>query len=157
MPAPAPAPASASAPKRHLGLLFGALDADGLILLLAFGLQWTPPRLFSVTALLHDRARYADRLVRVRGKLVPRTLVQVGTPCHTQFTLGHEGTQLRVNFPECVVPDTLRDWPPSAPEVTAEGVLEPDGHFEASQLVARSYGGYEMRQHPSPLRTFKAE
>jgi cytochrome c-type biogenesis protein CcmE len=44
-----------------------------------------------------------------------------------------------------VVPDTFRDMPGMDVEVTAEGKLDPEGHFEASQIFAKCPSKYEMK------------
>lgn len=118
-----------------------------------------PPLHLKLGELLEQRATHLGRTVRVRGELVPGTLKVAHEQCQTRFTLSDGGARLAVHYGFCVVPDTLRDRPGFRPEITAEGKLESDGHFEATILMAKTGGPYEMKQRAassgSPLQTLE--
>lgn len=133
------------APKRHLGLLVVSLVLSGAIDAVALSYRSPVVWRLSIGALLRNKARYAGELLRVGGVLVPGTLVQTDAPCSARFNITDGASSLPVNFPDCALPDTLRDRPFLRPEVTAEGVLAPDGHFEAKRLLVKVASPYEMR------------
>ena len=59
---------------------------------------------------------------------------------------GVQGAPLKVQYAQCVVPDTFRDVKGVEVEVTAEGRLAEDGHLEASKIFAKCPSKYEMRE-----------
>ena len=56
------------------------------------------------------------------------------------------GVELPVSYAQCVVPDTFRDVKGVEVEVTAEGRMTPDGHLEASKIMAKCPSKYEMKE-----------
>jgi cytochrome c-type biogenesis protein CcmE len=54
--------------------------------------------------------------------------------------------EVEVRYPQCVVPDTFRDVPNMDVDVTATGKLAKDGHFQASQIMAKCPSKYDMKQ-----------
>lgn len=147
-PAPtAPAPLLRPAAKRSVGLLVGLLiiGAGILTVVLTTGRDaqiYARP----VNELVDQRDKLAGRPVRVEGDLKKGTLVKRDQPCEYRFTLTRSGTELPVRLPQCVVPDTFRDMPGMDVVVTAEGTLDPAGHFEASHVMAKCPSKYEMQE-----------
>jgi cytochrome c-type biogenesis protein CcmE len=95
------------------------------------------------------QARIADlgpRQVRVMGHLVSGTLVRRDTPCEYRFKMTKGDAVLPVSYAQCVVPDTFRDVKGVEVEVTAEGRMTPDGHLEASKIMAKCPSKYEMKE-----------
>jgi len=125
-----------------------------------------------VSSLNKPKSRYArtvseflahptrDESVRIQGALVPGSLVQRSDPCEYRFRLVDRWSpsadagpsaaraELSVRYPYCVVPDTFRDAPGfELEQVTVEGKLCGSCHsFEASQIVAKARGPYEMKE-----------
>ena len=94
------------------------------------------------------QAKVADlgpRQVRVMGHLVSGTLVHRESPCEYRFKMTKGDAVLPVSYAQCVVPDTFRDVKGVEVEVTAEGRMTPDGHLEASKIMAKCPSKYEMK------------
>lgn len=145
--ATSPAPLVAkSKPNRHVGLLIGLVVMSATILLVVFsGFKQAAVYSKGVDELLRERTRLESRTVRVLGMLVSGTLARRSDPCEYRFKMQKNDTELTVYYPQCVVPDTFRDVSGVKVEVTAEGQLQPDGTFKASQIMAKCPSKYEMR------------
>src|SRR3954471_10013123 len=92
---PAGRPEPGPAPRRkkgNLGLLIGLLVMGGGILTLVFT-SFKGSAVYSkgVDDLLREKAKYADRSVRVEGTLVKGTLVRRDQPCEYRFTIEKKG------------------------------------------------------------------
>ncbi len=136
-----------ASPRRNLGLLLGLLVVCGGILTLVMT-SANQAAIYSVPTdeLLANTAEYSNRNVRVEGMLVKGSLKQRAEPCEYRFSIETNGKRLPVRFPQCVVPDTFRDVPEMDVQVTAEGRLSAEGHFEATQIMAKCPSKYEMQQ-----------
>jgi cytochrome c-type biogenesis protein CcmE len=130
-------------------LLFGILVAGTSALLLVFG--WSEPKLVharSVSAFVAHPVR--DRPVRLDGALVKGSLCKISEPCEYRFRMVDRfqpgpPAELSVRYPGCIVPDTFRDLPWLDVQVSVTGKLCATCHdFEASQIMARCPGKYEM-------------
>lgn len=134
-------------PRRNLGLLAGLLVVMGGILTLVFT-SVDDAAIYSVTTdqLVNNKSDYEDRNVRVEGDLVNGTLRFRKEPCEYRFTMEKNGEKIPVRYPACVVPDTFKDVPGVEVQVTAEGKLSPEGHFEATHIMAKCPSKYEMEQ-----------
>lgn len=143
---PSPAPARPGR-ARNLGLLAGLLVAGAGILTLVLG-SADKAAIYSVPTdeLVAQKDEYASRTVRVEGMLVKGTLLHRAEPCEYRFVIEKNGARLPVRYAHCVVPDTFRDVPDMDVEVTAEGKLSAEGHFEASHIMAKCPSKYEMRK-----------
>jgi len=141
---PVPSP---PARKGNLGLLIGLLVMCGAILTLVFT-SFSGSSMYSkkVDELVNEKAKYADRVVRVQGILVKGTLTRRDQPCEHRFEMETKGVVLPVRYPVCILPDTFRDVPDMAVEVTAEGKLTSAGHFEASTIFAKCPSKYDMKE-----------
>lgn len=143
----APKPPTAK-PKRNLGLLIGLLVMVAGILALVFT-SGKDAAVYSVGVdqLMKEPARYAQRAVRVKGMLVKGTLARRDEPCEYRFKIAEHGSELPVQHPSCVVPDTFRDMPGMDVEVQAEGKLAEDGKtFVSTNIIAKCPSKYEMQQ-----------
>jgi len=143
----APKPPSAK-PKRNLGLLVGLLVMVAGVLALVFS-SGKDAAVYSVGVdqLMKDPARYNQRSIRVKGMLVKGTLARRDEPCEYRFKIAEHGTELAVQHPSCVVPDTFKDMPGMDVEVQAEGKLSDDGKaFVSTNIVAKCPSKYEMKQ-----------
>ena len=134
-------------PKRNLGLLAGLLVVMGGLLTLVFT-SVDDAAIYSVTTdkLVKNKSEYEDRNVRVEGDLVNGTLRFRKEPCEYRFSMEKNGEKIAVRYPACVVPDTFKDVPGVEVQVTAEGKLSPEGHFEATHIMAKCPSKYEMEQ-----------
>jgi cytochrome c-type biogenesis protein CcmE len=142
----APTEPRPTAPRRSLGLLFGLLAMGAAILTLVLtGYRQAAVYSKNVDELLRDHARFQGRNVRVVGTLVEGTLARRNSPCEYRFQMTRNQAVLTVFYPQCVVPDTFRDVPGVAVDVTAEGQLTADGSFRAHQIMAKCPSKYEMR------------
>ncbi len=134
-------------PKRNLGLLVGLLVVVAGVLTLVFT-SVDEAAIYSVTTdvLVKNKSDYQDRNVRVEGELVDGTLRFRKEPCEYRFSMENKGEKIAVRYPACVVPDTFKDVPGIDVQVTAEGKLSPEGHFEATHIMAKCPSKYEMEQ-----------
>jgi cytochrome c-type biogenesis protein CcmE len=147
-PAPtAPAPLIRPTAKRSIGLL-AALLVIGAGILTVVLTTGGDAKIYArqVDELMREREKLTGRAVRVEGELKKGTLVRRDQPCEYRFTLAKSGTELPVRFAQCIVPDTFRDMPGMDVMVTAEGTLDPAGHFEASHIMAKCPSKYEMQE-----------
>ncbi len=135
------------APRRNLGLLLGLLVVGGGILTLVLS-SANQAAIYSLPTdqLVANKDEYAGRNVRVEGTLVKGSLKQRAEPCEYRFFIEKSGARLPVRFAQCVVPDTFRDVPEMDVQVTAEGKLSSEGHFEATQIMAKCPSKYEMQE-----------
>ena len=99
-----------------------------------------------VDQLMAQRSQFLGRPVRVDGNLVHGTLMKRESPCEYRFTIAKNGVELPVKYEHCTVPDTFRDVPNIDVGVTAQGELQKDGTFEASDVLAKCPSKYEMQQ-----------
>lgn len=132
---------------RKWGLLLALLAAGGGILALVFS-SAEDAVIYSVTTdqLLENQEKYEGRMVRVEGELVKGSLRYRAEPCEYRFQMATGEKKLAVRYAECVVPDTFRDVPDMDVEVTAEGRLAEEGHFEATHIMAKCPSKYEMQE-----------
>jgi cytochrome c-type biogenesis protein CcmE len=130
-----------------LGLVI-ALGAMGAAIVALVVTSFRSAAVYSkgVDELVAERDKLRDRHVRVDGVLVSGTLRRRDEPCEFRFSLEKNGSKIDVRYPQCVVPDTLRDYPGVAVQVTAEGRLASAGHFEADQILAQCPSKYEMNE-----------
>jgi cytochrome c-type biogenesis protein CcmE len=143
-----PTPPSGAKPKRNLGLLAGLLVMVAGILALVFT-SGKDAAVYSVGVdqLMKEPARYNQRSIRVKGMLVKGTLARRDEPCEYRFRLSQLGSELTVQHPSCVVPDTFKDMPGMDVEVQAEGKLADDGKtFVSTNIIAKCPSKYEMKQ-----------
>ena len=146
---PVPAAPVAKAPRRklqNLGLVAALLVMGGGILALVLT-SFKQSAVYSkgVDELIAEKERIAGRNVRVTGNLVKGTLKRRDEPCEYRFSVSKNEKSLDVRYAQCVVPDTFRDVPGMDVEVTAEGKLTSEGHFEANQIMAKCPSKYEMK------------
>ncbi|MCC6667487.1 MAG: cytochrome c maturation protein CcmE [Polyangiaceae bacterium] len=139
----------AKAPRRklqNLGLVAALLVMGGGILALVLT-SFKQSAVYSkgVDELIAEKERIAGRNVRVTGNLVKGTLKRRDEPCEYRFSVSKNEKSLDVRYAQCVVPDTFRDVPGMDVEVTAEGKLTSEGHFEANQIMAKCPSKYEMK------------
>ena len=137
--------------KRSWGLLAGVLALGAGVLLFVFNSgEDAVVYSYQVDELKAQAADLGDRQVRVQGMLVSGTLTRRDEPCEYRFMMQKAGVQgaepLKVQYAQCVVPDTFRDVKGVEVEVTAEGRLAEDGHLEASKIFAKCPSKYEMRE-----------
>ena len=133
--------------KGSLGLLVALLVIGAGILTLIF-VSGKDATIYArqVDELVREREKLMGRSVRVEGALKHGSLMRRDQPCEYRFTLSKSGTELPVRFAQCIVPDTFRDMPGMDVMVTAEGTLDPSGHFEASHIMAKCPSKYEMNE-----------
>ena len=146
-----PVVADAEEQKRSWGLLAGLLAVGAGVLLFVFNSgEDAVVYSYQVDDLKAQAAELGDRQVRVQGILVPGTLVRRDEPCEHRFMMQKQGLKnaepLKVQYAQCVVPDTFREVAGVEVEVTAEGRLAEDGHLEASKIFAKCPSKYEMRE-----------
>lgn len=153
MSVPQPAPPPPEAPRRgNMGLLAALLAmVGGIVVLFFFGLKEAPIYSMSLGDFMAKRDEYAGRRVRIEGELVPGSLTKRDKPCEFRFTLRDANAKntpnLDLRFPQCIVPDTFRDVPEGGVMVTAEGTLKPEGHFEATEIMAKCSSKYNPETH----------
>src|SRR5262245_23279605 len=136
---------SSGKPRRELVLL-GTLLAIGAAILTLVMTNLNDAAIYSkgVDEMVAQKDSLADRNVRVQGTLVKGTLARRDSPCEYRFRMKKNGSEIEVRYPQCVVPDTFRDVPNMDVDVTATGKLSKDGHFQASQIMAKCPSKYDM-------------
>lgn len=134
-------------PRREL-LLLGTLLAIAAAILTLVMTNFNDSAIYSkgVDEMLAQKASLGDRNLRVQGTLVKGTLARRDSPCEYRFRMKKNGAEVEVRYPQCVVPDTFRDVPNMDVDVTATGKLAKDGHFQASQIMAKCPSKYDMKQ-----------
>jgi cytochrome c-type biogenesis protein CcmE len=142
-----PADPSQKKPRRELVLL-GTLLAIAAAILTLVMTNLNDAAIYSkgVDEMIAQKASLADRNLRVQGTLVKGTLARRDSPCEYRFRMKKNGAEVEVRYPQCVVPDTFRDVPNMDVDVTATGKLAKDGHFQASQIMAKCPSKYDMKQ-----------
>jgi cytochrome c-type biogenesis protein CcmE len=145
---PAGAPESGGRkPRRELILLAALLVIGGAILTLVMT-SFDGAAIYSksVDELVAQKGSLANRNLRVQGTLVKGTLGKRESPCEYRFRLKKNAAEIEVRYSQCVVPDTFRDVPNVDVDVTATGKLASDGHFQASEIMAKCPSKYDMKQ-----------
>ncbi|HEX7668567.1 MAG TPA: cytochrome c maturation protein CcmE [Polyangiaceae bacterium] len=134
-------------PRRELVLLAALLVIGGAILTLVMT-SFDGAAIYSksVDELVAQKDALANRNLRVQGTLVKGTLGKRESPCEYRFRLKKNGAEIEVRYSQCVVPDTFRDVPNVDVDVTATGKLAKDGHFQASEIMAKCPSKYDMKQ-----------
>ncbi len=100
-----------------------------------------------VDQLQAEKDKWVGRSVRVEGILVRGTLKFQEKPCEYNFEAEKGGKTIHIRYPSCIKPDTLRDDMPEV-GVTAEGKLQANGEFLASNVLAKCPSKYEMKDKP---------
>lgn len=142
------APAVTGRPKRkNVGLLIGLLAiGSGILMLVMTSFDGAGSWSRDVDQFVSEKDRLANRNVKITGMLVKGSLRKRDTPCEYRFELTKAGATIPVRYAGCVVPDTFRDVPDMDVEVTADGKLDPAGHFQAAQIMAKCPSKYDMRE-----------
>ena len=76
--------------------------------------------------------------LRVKGKLVPGSLVRTPSSLDVQFVMAQDEHELEVHYSK-ELPDTFKD----GSEILVEGKYTPDGYFTANMLMAKCPSKYE--------------
>jgi cytochrome c-type biogenesis protein CcmE len=126
-----------------LTVLLGAAGGIVALVLTSFGDSTVYSK--GVDQLLGEKSRWVNRTVRVEGTLVKGTLAFREKPCEYRFDVTRASALLHVRYPSCTKPDTLRDDMPEV-GVTAEGKLQPEGDFLATNVLAKCPSKYEMKE-----------
>jgi cytochrome c-type biogenesis protein CcmE len=151
-----PPPLAAADPPRsrgNLGLLVALFAIVGVVVLVfMFGFKDAAIYSLPVQDLAANVDKYAGRKVRLEGELRPGTLMKRDQPCEYRFTVqaagpGGDAHQIPVRYGQCVVPDTFRDVPGGGVQVTVEGTLTKEGHFEATLVMAKCSSKYDPSTH----------
>jgi cytochrome c-type biogenesis protein CcmE len=134
-------------PRKELGLLLALLVMGGSILALVMT-SFNDAAIYSkgVDEVVKQGAELQSKNLRVQGTLVKGTLVRRESPCEYRFRLKKNGSEIPVSYAQCMVPDTFRDVPDMDVDVTATGKLAGDGHFQASEIMAKCPSKYDMKQ-----------
>lgn len=137
--------------KRSWGLLVGVLALGAGVLGFVFNSgEDAVVYSYQVDEIKAQSADLGDRQLRVQGMLVSGTLTRRDEPCEYRFMMQKAGVKgsepLKVQYAQCIVPDTFRDVKGVEVEVTAEGRLAEDGHLEASKIFAKCPSKYEMKE-----------
>lgn len=131
--------------KRNVGLLIGlVVVAMGVLALIPLTFKGSAVWATTVDKLVADQSLQGRR-VRVEGTLVKGTLVKRDRPCEFRFKLKTNESVVEIRYPQCVIPDTLQDRPEADVQVTAEGSMNADGMFEATNILAKCPSKYEEK------------
>jgi cytochrome c-type biogenesis protein CcmE len=118
----------------------------GALSLLMFGSEASDALVYSklVNEVLTKPADFRGRELRVEGDLKQGSIQFRESPCEYRFTLGKEGKEMPVRFPQCIVPDTFKDG--VGLQVTVQGKLTGEGYFLANKVIAKCPSKYEMKE-----------
>ena len=83
------------------------------------------------------------RPVRAEGMLVHGSLAKGADGCDHRFSIATKGARTRVHFPQCVIPDSLRDVAGLDVEVNVEGELLADGTLGATRVFTKCPSKYD--------------
>ncbi len=119
----------------------------GIVALFIFGFKEASIYSMPMQQLVAERDKHLGRRVRIEGELVPGTLVKRDKPCEYRFRIRGGGKELAVRFPQCIIPDGFRGDVPGGVEVTVDGELLRDGHFEATNVLAKCSSKYDPEKH----------
>ncbi len=150
----APPADAATAPKKavSIGLLAVLLVmAGGIVTIVLFGFREAAVYALPANELRARAGELEGRKVRVDGELVPGSLMKRDKPCEYRFSIRAKGETLDVVYADCVIPDTFRDRPEGGVKVTVTGVLKGDGHFEATEVLAKCASKYDPKTHEVTL------
>jgi cytochrome c-type biogenesis protein CcmE len=141
-------PPKGEAPKSNAKglILVGVLMAlaAGIVALVLTNFKDATVYAKGVDQLVADKGKWVNRAVRVEGILVRGTLKFQEKPCEYVFDATKGGQTLHIRYPSCIKPDTLRDDMPEV-GVTAEGKLQSNGEFLATNVLAKCPSKYEMK------------
>ncbi len=151
-----PVVADAEEQKRSWGLLAGLVVLGAGVLFFVFNSgEDAVVYSYQVDEVKAQAADLGERNLRVQGILVSGTLERRDEPCEYRFMMQKVGVKgaepLKVQYGQCVVPDTFRDVKGVEVEVTAEGRLAEDGHLEASKIFAKCPSKYEMKESATAM------
>jgi len=99
-----------------------------------------------VDELVADQARYVGRPVRAEGVLVHGSLAKGADGCDHRFTITKGGARIPVHYPQCVIPDSLRDVEGIDVEVNVEGELLADGSLGATRVFTKCPSKYDEKK-----------
>jgi cytochrome c-type biogenesis protein CcmE len=137
-------------PARNIGLLVTLLVLVGAVVsLMMVGFKEAAIYAIPVDQLITSKDKLAGRKVRVEGELVPGSLTKRDQPCEYRFTAHgtDKANTVSVRYPQCVLPDTFRDVPAGGVQVTVEGTLNQEGHFDATLVMAKCTSKYDPSTH----------
>ena len=132
------------APIVKIGIVFTVLA--GALSLLLFGSEASDALVYSklVNEVLTKPGDFKGRELRVEGELKQGSITFREDPCEYRFTLGKEGKEMPVRFPQCIVPDTFKDG--VGLQVSVQGKLTDHGYFLANKVIAKCPSKYEMEE-----------
>jgi cytochrome c-type biogenesis protein CcmE len=127
-----------------VGVVFVVLGAA--LSLLLFGSEASDALVYSklVNEVLVKPDEFKNRELRVEGDLKQGSIQFREQPCEYRFTIGKEGKEMPVRFPQCIVPDTFKDG--LGVQVSVQGRLTNEGYFLANKVIAKCPSKYEMQQ-----------
>lgn len=144
---------STSSTNRSIGLLVALVAIVGVVIVVfMFGFKDAAIYSLPIADFKASSDKLLGRKVRLEGELLPGTLVKRDQPCEYRFTVrgagpGGEAHQVPIRYGQCVVPDTFRDVPGGGVQVTVEGTLTKEGHFEATLVMAKCSSKYDPSTH----------
>jgi cytochrome c-type biogenesis protein CcmE len=142
---PRPAPPKS---KGNLALLLVLVAlAGGVVVLFLVGFKEAAIYAMPAHQAVAQASDLKGRKLRVDGELVPGSLMKRDKPCEYRFKIQSKGTEMPVQFPQCVIPDTFRDQPEGGVEVTVEGEIQADGAFTATLVMAKCASKYDPATH----------
>jgi cytochrome c-type biogenesis protein CcmE len=142
------APEQPRSSRRHTGLLLSLLGIMAVILGLVFSGSGDAGMIYAldVDKAYAERDSLGERTVRLQGYLVPGSLVKRDQPCEHRFRVQKNGKELEVHYPQCILPESVRDVKGVDVEVTAEGRFADPGHLVASNVIGKCPSKYDMQQ-----------
>jgi cytochrome c-type biogenesis protein CcmE len=120
-------------------IVAGGVIALAVAYLVTMGLRGTTEYFMTVSELQAKGTGAQNQLLRVSGNLVPGSLAHDADGLSVHFLIADAAatTPLVVTYRGGQVPDTMADSTASNVEIVAEGKLNPQGTFAATDVLAK--------------------
>jgi cytochrome c-type biogenesis protein CcmE len=117
----------------------GGVIALAVAYLVTMGLQGTTVYFLTVSELQAKGASAQNQMLRVSGTLIPGSLSRDADGLGVQFLIADPSaaTPLTVTYKGGQVPDTMSDTSANNIEIVAEGKLNAQGSFAATDVLAK--------------------
>jgi cytochrome c-type biogenesis protein CcmE len=120
-------------------IVAGGVIVLAVAYLITMGLQGTTEYFLTVSELQARGAAAQNQVLRVSGTMVPGSFIHQSDGLSVQFLIADAAatTPLSVTYKGGQVPDTMADTTASNIEIVAEGKLNAQGTFTATDVLAK--------------------
>jgi len=120
-------------------IVAGSVIVLAVIYLVTMGLRGTTEYFMTVSELQAKGSGVQNQMLRVSGSLIPGSLARDADGLSVHFLIADAAakTPLVVTYRGGQVPDTMADSTANNGEIVAEGKLNPQGTFAATDVLAK--------------------